>query len=305
MKRWCVIAALMLVPAVAKADAVSDADARFKEGVALQRTGNVDGAREKFLQSLALHRSASTLINLAILEADAKHADRALVYLREWLKHPGADPGKKAKVEREMLPVLEAETGRAEVTAPPGQEVKIDGQSRGNAPIREVVDLMPGNHEVSCAGKVVTITVRSGQVTRVDVTDGTSAAVPPGQPGKPPVEMERGDWLIPATLGGIGVVGVGVGVVLGVMSSSAKSDAEKAGAGLTCVTTTSRECASVLDATNRSNGTGTGAIVAYAVGGAFVAGALVTALVMQPWKERPKAVSVVPTLGGVMAVGTF
>lgn len=301
MKRWCVIAALVLVPAVAKADAVSDADARFKEGVALQRTGNVDGAREKFLQSLALHRSASTLINLAILEADAKHADRALVYLREWLKHPGADPGKKAKVEREMLPVLEAETGRAEVTAPPGQEVKIDGQSRGNAPIREVVDLMPGNHEVSCAGKVVTITVRSGQLTRVDVTDGTAKP----DPMTPPRDVEKGSWLIPGTLGGIGVVGVGVGVVLGVVSSSSKSDAEKAGQGLVCASATSRECADVLDATNRANGTGTGAIVAYVVGGAFVASAVVSALVLQPWRERPKALSVVPTVGGVMAVGTF
>lgn len=301
MKRWCVIAALVVFPAVAKADAVSDADARFKEGVALQRAGNVDGAREKFLQSLALHRSASTLINLAILEADAKHPDRALGYLREWLKHPGADVAKKAKVEREMLPVLEAETGRAEVKAPPGQEVKIDGRSHGNAPIREVVDLMPGSHEVSCAGKVVTITVRNGQVTSVDVTDDTK-----GQgPVTPPPETERGDWLLPATLGGIGVVGVGVGVVLGVMSSSAKSDAETSGAGLRCATPTSRECADVLDATNRANGTGTGAIVGYAVGGAFLAGAVVSALVIQPWKERPKRVSVVPSLGGAMVVGTF
>ena len=177
----------------------------------------------------------------------------------------------------------------------------LDGRSHGNAPIREVVDLMPGSHEVSCAGKVVTITVRNGQVTSVDVTDDTK-----GQgPVTPPPETERGDWLLPATLGGIGVIGVGVGVVLGVMSSSAKSDAETSGAGLRCATPTSRECADVLDATNRANGTGTGAIVGYAVGGAFLAGAVVSALVIQPWKERPKRVSVVPGLGGAMVVGTF
>jgi hypothetical protein len=300
VKRWCVIAALVVFPAVAKADAVSDADARFKEGVALQRAGNVDGAREKFLQSLALHRSASTLINLAILEADAKHPDRALGYLREWLKHPGADVAKKAKVEREMLPVLEAETGRAEVKAPPGQEVKIDGRSHGNAPIREVVDLMPGSHEVSCAGKVVTITVRNGQVTSVDVTDGTK-----GQgPVTPPPETERGSWVVPGMLGGLGVVGIGVGIGLGAASGGADSDA-KAQIGA-CTTGNPSGCSALRAADNKISATGVPSIIAYAGGGVLLGAAVVAALIEQPWRERPvRRVTVVPGLGGASVVGSF
>lgn len=298
MKRFVFVSALVILPSFARADAVSDADLRFKEGVALQHQGKVESAREKYLQSLALHRSASTLINLAVLEADANRPDVALKYLREWLKHPGIDPTKKADVEKQMLPVLERETGRVQVKAPAGQDVTVDGASRGNAPIKDAVDLLPGAHRVACGAKVVEVTLRAGETLTVDVTE-----APTGKPAGP--ETTKGDWLLPATLGGIGVLGVGVGVVLGVVSSAAKSDAEKAGAGVVCTNAADPRCVDVRSSTDTANGTGTGAIVSYVVGGAFLGSALITALVTQPWKERPRKISVMPTLGGVVAVGTF
>lgn len=297
MKRLIIVAALLALPSIAHADAVADSDARFKEGVALQKQGNIDGARDKYLQSLVLHRSAAALINLAVLEADARHSDVALKYLREWLKHPGADPSKKVDADK-MLAVLEGETARMAVKAPPGQEVMVDGTSRGNAPIREALDVMPGAHRVACGAKSIEVTLSAGQRLEVDVTE-TPAAKPPG------ADVEKGDWLLPATLGGLGAIGLGVGAVLGIVSSSARSDAEKAGGGLTCVTTFTPECASVRSSVDTMNATGTGSVIGYVAGGALVVSAVVTALVTQPWKERPRKIAVMPSLGGVMAVGTF
>ena len=96
-----------------------------------------------------------------------------------------------------------------------------------------------------------------------------------------------------------------VGVGLGVASSANRSDATAAGVGKTCVDPNAPGCADVRSATNASNGTGTGAIVAYVVGGALLGGALVSMLILKPWKEKSRSVSVMPSLGGVVAIGTF
>jgi hypothetical protein len=41
------------------------------------------------------------------------------------------------------------------------------------------------------------------------------------------------------------------------------------------------------------------------VGGALLGGALVSMLILKPWKEKSRSVSVMPSLGGVVAIGTF
>lgn len=310
MKFVSVLVAASLWCGAAQASPITDADARFEEGIALVKQHRPEEAREKFLQSLALERSAPALLNLAILEGSAKRPALALGYLREWLRHPKADAKRRPTVERDLLPALEADTGRLDVAAPDGAEIFIDGVSQGNAPIRAAVDVMPGAHEVSRAGQTVRVVVMAGgrrDVSLLSADTGVAPAAPTRVPIAPPPKAptQRGSWVLPAVLAGAGVAALGTGVALGVISTGARNDAEKNGASGNCSNPDAPACADIRSAVDKVNATGTGAIVAYAVGGVLLGGALVSALVIAPWKSKSPSVSLLPTLGGAAIVGTF
>lgn len=301
MKIPTAILVCCLYVGAAHADSLSDADARFKEGMALIKQGNVDGAREKWLQSLALERSAAVLINLAVLEAEAKRPDRALEYLREWFHHPASDERKRAQVEREMLPALEAETARLRIDAEPGSAIVLDGAGHGNAPLRDPIDVMPGKHRISAGERSTELEVHAGETRVIDLRSAAVEKVPAPNPivlpPPPPPAESRGSWALPITLGAVGVVGVGVGVGLGVVSMNARAEAEQCHRNSACT-----DPRSVVD---RMNATGVGSIVGYVSGGVLLGGAVVSALVIRPWQLRAYGVALVPQLGGMTLSGRF
>jgi hypothetical protein len=110
--------------------------------------------------------------------------------------------------------------------------------------------------------------------------------------------------VLPGVLAGVGVVGLGVGIGLGAVSSGADSDARALGSGVRC--NVAAECPTVGDKVSSLNSTGTGSVVGYVAGGAFLGAAVVSALILKPWRTaRGASAQVVPGFGGVSLVGSF
>jgi hypothetical protein len=149
--------------------------------------------------------------------------------------------------------------------------------------------------EVMCA--------KPGETIVVDYAS-PGVGTPPPPPPPPKEEGSSGSWVLPGVLAGVGVVGLGVGIGLGAVSSGADSDARALGSGVRC--NVAAECPAVGDKVSSLNSTGTGSVVGYVAGGAFLGAAVVSALILKPWRTaRGASAQVVPGFGGVSLVGSF
>src|SRR5208283_5846242 len=82
------------LPLVARAeDSVleREAQARFEEGVARVKAGNIEGARVSFAQAYAVLHKTTILWNLALAEEKTGHALEALAHFKELAR--GAQSG--------------------------------------------------------------------------------------------------------------------------------------------------------------------------------------------------------------------
>lgn len=313
--------------------APTDGDLRFKEAIALQNQGKLDEARQKYLQALAVDSSPSILLNLALLERDAKRPLEALKYARAYLAHPRVKADKAAKVREDVLPGLVAQTARVEVVTNPGERIVLDGQDVGRAPLEAPLDVMPGSHILAAAGTTREVKLGAGEMQRLELKPPppavtppppTTSASPPTEPSPPaaatlppkeappstPASSGEGwRWAVPAGLGGAGVVSLGIGVFFFVKAGDAYSDAKSAASKVTgpCGGVTSGPCAderNALDSRRSDNGLGLG----FTLGGAALVGAgAATYFVLRP--ATKSTALLVPfaaaNAGGLVAVGSF
>jgi hypothetical protein len=294
----------------------------------------MDEARQKYLQALAVDSSPSILLNLALLERDTKRPVEALKYARAYVAHPRVKADKAARIREQVIPELLAQTARVEVVATPGERVTLDGQDVGRAPLEATLDVMPGNHVIASAGTTREVKVGAGEVQRVEVkpTPRTLVVVPPpsastaapppppataappqegaSSPPLPPPSEETWRWAVPAGVGGVGLIGLGLGTFFFVKAGDANGDAKSAASRVTgpCGGAPPGPCAdekSALDSRRSNAGLGTG----FVAGGAVLVGAgVVTYFVLRP-SSKEHAAWVMPVVGeksgGVMAVGSF
>ena len=280
------------------------------EGNKLYTEGNFEGARLKFMQALAVARTPSLLFNLARSEEKTGKLAEAYLHYQEYLKFPNLPAKGKADAER-YASELEKKVGRIQIEAPAGSHVQVDGKDVGAAPFGGPVAVEVGAHQVMLGTETKPVACGAGTVVTVTFEAKPSVVVPPEKgPGPitppPKEEMERGSWLVPGVLAGVGVVGLGVGGVMTAVASSSDSDG-KALRSLGCSSPIA--CPQVQDAVDRTNAQSTVALIGYVAGTAFLGAAVVSALVIAPWKERPartaQRIRLVPTLGGIGVVGRF
>ncbi len=317
-RRWmgaALAAAMFLVVSPAWADGTDfptkEGAERFAEGNKLYTEGNFEGARLKFMQALAVARTPSLLFNLARSEEKTGKLAEAYLHYQEYLKFPNLPAKGKADAER-YASELEKKVGRIQIDAPAGSHVQVDGKDVGAAPFGGPVAVEVGAHQVMLGTETKPVTCGAGTVVTVTFEAKPSVVVPPEKgPGPitppPKEEMERGSWLVPGVLAGVGVVGMGVGGVMTGVASSSDSDG-KALQSLGCRSPIA--CPQVQDAVDRTNAQSTVALIGYVAGTAFLGAAVVSALVISPWKERAartaqQQVRLVPTLGGMGVVGRF
>ena len=301
------------VPAqAAPVDPRKEGDRLNDEGRALSRAEKWEEARVKFEGAYARLGSPGVLFNLALAEMHLGQYKVALKHFRIYLALPATDKVTKEGREKGSKFVAECVAKLCTFDVHGATKVTVDGE----AP----TEVEPGSHKVDMEGlqgaKSKTLTCAAGErvpveyeekavvVAAVPVPSASSAGTT-RPPDPPPTERtETGSWLVPGVLAGVGVVGLGVGIGLSAASASANTDAQ--GMIAQCAPGNSSGCAALREADSKTTTVGTGGIVGYVAGSAFLGAAVVAALVSQPWRERPvSAVRVVPSFGGVAFVGTF
>ena len=262
------------------------------EGATFYERGSFDAARGKFHEAFARSQNPNSLFNEARSAGRGGHALDAANLLKAYLALPENDKV-TAQDRKEAEGLLDEAMGKLCALDVRVTKCTVDGKEHAGAVLVEI-----GAHEVKMNGpqgeRTKTVMCKAREV--VVVTYDEPAAPPPAS---------EGSWFLPATLAGLGAVGLGVGIGLGVASGANRSDAITAGQGRRCADVSAPGCADAQSFTTASNEAGTGAIVAYVIGGVFLGGAVVSALVLTPWKEKSRSVTLMPSLGGVVATGTF
>src|SRR4051794_26936217 len=138
-------------------DAVTEmARRRFQEGVKFFDQKRFEEARAAFLQAYALKHHPAVLLNLAQSEIRSGHPLEASRHFTGYLREsPNASAAERAEAEK-GLAAARAKLGRIHVQVPIGAEVIVDGESVGQAPFSEPIDVMPGTHTIE--GKLGTRT---------------------------------------------------------------------------------------------------------------------------------------------------
>ena len=254
-------------------------DVLYEEGVAAAQAGQREIAYEKLKAAWALRQTYDIAAALAVVEnALGKHRDAA-EHFQFVLDNfpPVGDQGERAKLQA-GLDSARKKVGELTITVAAGSVVEVNGRVVGTAPLKSPVFVDPGQATVNCKKKdfgegkaLVEVRIGEAQEVKVEITLTTGG----GSTGSPlPV------W--PGLLvGGVGLVGVGVGVGLFVEASSAADQADELTSALpspgACLTTPAADsCATIQDKFEAHDALGTGAVAAFAVGGAL----LVTGVVL-------------------------
>ncbi|MFO0640626.1 MAG: tetratricopeptide repeat protein [Polyangiaceae bacterium] len=305
----------------AKADPKKEGDALNDEGRALSRAGKWDEAKKKFEAAYGKVGSPGPLFNLAWAEQNLGEFRAALKHYRVYLALPPTEKisaDARAKAER-LAGECSAKLCRFEVRG--ASKVKIDGEAPG--------DVEPGSHKIEMEGpqgprtKTVTCAANEEVLVKYEEEKAAVPAVVPSAsavpsattrpPDPPPAERtEKGSWVVPGVLAGVGIVGLGVGVGLGVASGSKADEVAKLEAEKPCRDPNGAECVRLTDLRSSTNGLATASVIGYVAGGALAGAAVVAALVIRPWESHKQTGSVprvVPAVGqgfaGVSLDGRF
>ncbi len=160
------------------------ARARFQEGVQYYDKGQYENARAAFLQAYALRKHPAVLLNLAQSTLKAGHPLEAAKYFRQFLHDSSSiSPAERSDAEK-GLSEARSKLGRIQVSASTGNEVSVDGDQIGVAPLADVVDVEPGTHKVSVRGSdgttdSRTVSVGAGQVANASFGAGNTSTVAP------------------------------------------------------------------------------------------------------------------------------
>ncbi len=138
-----------------------EAQARFEEGIARVKAGNLEGARLSFTQAYALLEKPTILWNLALTDEKTGHLLEALDHFRQYARN-ATGPDDHVNADKHIA-VLLTQTTHLDVAAPSGAQIVIDGNPAGPAPLTAAVDVMPGPHHLEA---------RTAQSSRTADVDG-------------------------------------------------------------------------------------------------------------------------------------
>jgi hypothetical protein len=285
--------------------ALTEAQARFKEGLDLADANNHEASRLKFQQAWSVYKSPAVLYNLARSEQLTGHDIEAFEHFREFLKMPPDPKVTEAhkKKAQENADELGRKLGQVDVQAPPNARITVDGKIAPDA-ARDPVPVVPGRHvvEATLEGRIKSITVEcaAGNVTRAKIefdTTPTGAAItePPHAGGDEQQSSAR--YVIPAMIGAAGLISLGVGVGFGVASQNAKDEEDALRKPGACSVTTSAECVALDEKRSDVTMKGTVSTIGYVGGGALLAAALVTYIAWPSSKKSARAIQITPVAG--------
>jgi hypothetical protein len=347
--RWGVLAAVLAVSGNLRAGSeekdAREAKERFVEGIARARTGDWEGARRSFQQSLAVMPSQAAVFNLALADEKCGRPLEALGAFKDYAHRYTLDESERAQARRHIADLMD-KTGHVEVQAPNGAALTLDGtQSVGTAPLTEPIDVSPGHHVVEAklpqGAKSQPVDASAGQLAHLtfaadsegepatakapsegaSASTASSATPAPPQAAPEPATSSSGTpagrVITVAALGGTAVAAALLGLYFGQQSNS---EADKAttlnkattvnGSNTDCRGAASDACQQLQDALSLAHSEHVTA------DGFFIAGGVLAVASVITWVVWPKGsttsstgVQIVPAAGatnlGLLAKGTF
>lgn len=313
--------AWLLSAAPARASNNGAAEELFRQGQTLMQAGKYEEACPKLAESQRLDPGTGTLLNLAachekegkLASAWAEYNDAAALAQRD---------GRDDRVQycKEHLAAIEPKLARLTINVAagasvPGFEVKLDDAVVGGPSLGIALPVDPGPHQLSASAPAkrpwqASVTIRLGPSQEAvtiqplaDAPDSGQAANTPAPPAPPPVtESSSGNTqrYIAYGLGGLGIVAVGVGTAFGLTAISKNKESDDKGCfGNQCT-------APGASLRKDARSAGTLSTVAFALGGAAVAGG-VTLFFTAPsakHESRPSARVLLGPGGGAVAIGS-
>lgn len=257
-----ILLAAALAGAMARADDPDKARARecFKHAVALFDDKRFADSLAEFERSYALAPVFSTLYNIGQVHVALGHPVEAVDAFEKFLAQGGSSipPDQRTRVENELA-AQRARVGEIVVAVrPPGAEVRLDGKVLGRAPLTAPVKAAAGHHRVEAMldgyrsqsremdlqgkGRVELAfelePLRSQQPAAAAQTPlapvqaqptpkpvSSAAAAPPPAPDTRPESAGSAQRILGGTLGAVGLVGAGIGIVIAVKGQSKHEDA--------------------------------------------------------------------------------
>lgn len=331
------LSATALEGRVARADDATPAARLFDEGMDLMDHGQWAEACAKLEESLRLELKGGTLINLASCREKEGKTATALARYNEALGAARRDG--RSDRERAALAAITNLTRKLSwltiavsdaARAVPGLEVKRDDEIVATAQWGIAVAVDPGKHtltasapgmkpweqgaEISRQGASVTVTVPPLESIGIAVVPDASPSGAPSaehfpseEPVPPPEDNGARRTFRAAALitGGVGLVGIVLGSVYGGIAISQKNQSEKSCPGGSVGPCFADGVAESKDAVSNGNIS----TVAFSVGAAAVAGAVVLWVVAPKARAQATSVRVFPTLGvgtaGLTVAGGF
>ncbi|QQR91400.1 MAG: PEGA domain-containing protein [Myxococcales bacterium] len=216
-----------------------EARTRFKQGVALARSGNCEGATAEFEASYALYQRPNTLYNIAQCQETLFRYDRAVEYYEKFLAIAAPDDPDRPAVEATMRS-LQNLLARVEVQSNLQGDVWIGDRKIGVAPGtvllpagRHVLEVrrdgyLPARREIQAAGRQ-TLSVSVELKQSISGTPAQSDEAPRHKLTTTVTHEEDSGGLSPAFFwGALGatLISAGVGTFFGLQALSLKSDAD-------------------------------------------------------------------------------
>ncbi len=174
--RWTLCLALMLVSAVASAQA-GDARTLFQRGQTAYAQGDYDSAIEQWSRAYELDPRPLLQFNLSQAHERLGQLPEAITALERYLD--SADPNDEHQADaRARLSALRERLGRTSIRVvggPEGATITIDDEDRGRTPRPDPIAIAPGSHRVvvRAAGYeefTSTVVVSAGQSVEVPVS---------------------------------------------------------------------------------------------------------------------------------------
>jgi hypothetical protein len=289
------------------------AETLFRDGKDLASQGKIAEACPKFAESERLDPKVGTQVYLATChEQQGKTASAWMEFNEAANQASRAHQPDREKLARDHVAALEQKLSRMAITvasAPPGMQVKLDGEVLGQAALGTSMPMDPGDHTINVTAPnkkpyARTLTLPAGPtMLAVDIAleDQAPAAVAPPVAQKPapaPVVVEGGSGTrtLGYAVGVVGLVGLGVGSYFGIHAASQKSDADKLCSGMYC-------SQAGLDQQSDASASARISTIAFGVGIVGVAAGVVLILVAHP--STPKATEhalIMPRVGGIGGV---
>ncbi len=278
--------------------AVTEAKARFQEGVQLADAGKHEEARLKFQQAASVLKAAAVMYNLARAEQLTGHDFEAIEHYRQFLRfaeHDGTIKDAQRADARKFIADLTPKVGQVDVEAPPSARVTIDGKALEESPPKGPVAVQPGRHTIEAAfeGKLKSIAVEceAGKVTKakIEFESGTTTEPPPAGGTGPGWSTSK-----IVTVASLGTAAVGGAVVFVAFRSKAQTDVDQARSllnGGSCIGVKSDACDHASSLKNKRDSNVTISAVGLAAAAVFAAGAFGAVVLWPASKESTSAVS--------------